>query len=340
MTIKNNKIGKHIKTFLLSAALMTLIISASGMGIPYAAAITEKTLDPGLGSGNNWWGVKASTLSESNQYWFGKLSNGSVNPAHPSGYKGRTNVLFIHEFRPGDNTKQFAIEWQAAIQGKDPWNNNGGNPNGIAPLISNSNFPAPATAPSAYNLKAQWIWTNDKLPLTDQINANYLTDLWFCKVDASNNCTNASDFIVIDFMFEQLKSSGNNGVWQQNIVSDADILFTPGTQYYTPYCNIETKSGINHHVYHYDVVVDNTSHGSGTWNEKIANVDQYITDAFNHSYASGGSGGCTHTIPDGATGHRSSFKIVDQETGIELSAQNFGKSGRVEGGISNSDLYY
>lgn len=335
---------RNIKTFLLSFTMMILIISVSGTGMPFAAAITEKTLDPGLGTGNKYWGVKASNLPESNQYWFGKTPSGGINPNHPSGYEGRTNVLFMHEFRTGDNTQQYAIEWQAAIQGKDPWGNNGANPgsNGIAPQSSNANFPAPASPGSPYNLKTQWLWTNDVKPLTDQINANYLTDLWFCKVDASNNCTSASDYVVIDFMWEQLSSTGNSGNWQQNIVSDTNNIFnpSPGTQYYNPYCNIETNRGVSHHVYHYNIVVDNTSHGADAWNEKIANVDQYITDAFNHSYNSGGFGGCSHWIPDGASGHRSSFSVVDQETGIEISAQNFGKSARVEGGISNSDLYY
>lgn len=338
---RNNQ--RTLRDVLMFSAGMILIIAASGTGIPIVAAITEKTIDPGLGCGNNWWGVKASSLPESNMYWFGKKTDCTVDPARPTGYKNRTNVLFIHEFRPGDSSQQFAIEWQGAIQGKDPWGNNGSLNNGKAPKVANTNFPAPATPSSgSYNLKAQWLWTNDVKPLTDQINANFLTNLWFCKVDVNKNCPYTSDYMVIDFVWMQLKSTGNSGSWAQNIVSDADSS-SPGTQVYVAYCeSVKASDNIhNTNVYHYSIVLDNTSHGSNQWIEKISNVNQYITDAFNHSYPHGGAGGtCTHNIPDGATGHRSLFSITDQETGIELSAQNFGKSGRVEGGISNSDLYY
>jgi hypothetical protein len=322
---------------------MALVITVSGNGMPLAEALTEKTIDPGLGCGNNWWGVKASSQPESNMYWFGKKTDCTVDPLHPTGYKGRTNVLAIHEFRPGDSTQKFATEWQAAIEGRDAWGNNGSLNNGKAPLVANTNFPAPATPPlgTAYNLKAQWLWTTDALPLTDQINANYLTNLWFCKVDGTNRCPSSSDYMVIDFMWMQLSSTGNSGTWQQSF--PADLSSEQGTQYYAPYCDREdsTTIGVKTNVYHYPIVLDNTSHGSNQWIEKISNIDSYITDAFNHSYGVGGNGAaCTHSIPDNASGHRSLFSITGQETGIELSAQNFGKSGRVEGGISNSDLYY
>lgn len=333
---RNNRYSP--RSILALSVGLALIVAASGTGMPLAAALPQKTIDPGFGCGNNWWGVKASALPESNMFWFGKKPNCTVDPAHPTGYKGRTNVLFIHEFRPGDSSQQFATEWQAGIQGADPWGNRGSLDNGINPLVTNTNFPAPATP--NYNLKAQWLWTNDVRPLTDQINANYLTNLWL---------VNSNSYMVIDFVWMQLTSTGNNGNWQQKIYTSSTDASkgtggAPGYQVYQPYCERWDKAGTgtgNINVFHYNVILDNTSHGSNQWIEKISNINTRLNEATTYAgYVDGGSDQYGQQCTTFTPGSRSSYNIVDIETGIELSAQNFGKSGRVEGGFSNSDLYY
>ncbi|NWG37537.1 hypothetical protein [Nitrososphaera sp.] len=322
------------------ATAMALVILVSGTAMPFAAGShggTHKAQDPGFGCGDSYWGIKSGQY-EYDQYKYGKEDNNNNCGTILYTYYGRTNIVKLHTFLPGDMSQQYATQWQAAIQGTDPWGNYGQYAWEHPPEILNGNGAFPASTSPSYNLKAQWLWTNDAKPLTDNVYANYLTNLWL---------VNTNSYIVIDFMWMQLKSNGSSPYsWVQNIVTDQSSTTkgntanpASGIQYYQPYCDREPGAGGTYkNVYHYNVVLDNTSHGSGQWIEKVASINSILTQATTYGgYVQAGPfGNCTTLTP----GTRSSYSIVDVESGIEVAAGSYGKSGKAEGGFSNTDLYY
>lgn len=325
MTTKTKLNTKKQTPLLAIAAMMCLVSLAGSNGMPIVSALTDKTLDDGIGCGNQYWGIK-SGLPENNYWFFGK---GTDCTTILNTYYSRTNVAKLHTDLPGDGSQQFATQWEAIIQGKDPWNNDGSYQNaGKAPITANSNFPITSIG-SSYNLKTQWLWTNDVIPQTDSVNANYLTNLWL---------KNGNSYMVLDFMWEQLKSPSSSPYsWSQNVVTDVDSTDS-GVQYYIPYCDKELSAdGINTiDVYHYNVVLDNTLHGSGAWNQADVPIGSLIDNALGHTYGTGGNGvSCTNANP----GAKSTYQITDVESGIEVAAHGFGKAGRAEGGYSYTELY-
>lgn len=319
----------------LFVATVSLLVVPNTTKVALASNPTdpEKVIDPGLGCGPEYWGVKTSPHM-SNEWVFGKTED-CTNAAGSIG--GRTNYVEINTELFGNMDEEFAIDWMGVIQGKDPWGNDGSFGGGADPNLDNVAFPALAT--NDYTLKAQWRWTDDLDPLTDDITANYLTDLWL----KSGNV-----YMVIDFMWMQLESTGNNGEWQQHIVSDSStgVNGAPGTQYYEPFCQLEGGPGGVGTVYsyHYNVVLDNTSHGMDQWIEKIANINSYLTDAVDYDHyklRTNDLGTCPEPSPGIEWGLvRQDYTITGIETGIEVSAQDFGKAGAAKGYFSNSNLYY
>jgi hypothetical protein len=314
---KQNATSYKLRPISLMAAVMALVITVSGNAMPLAAAITDVVQDYGLGCGNRLWGIKDYQNRETGQWFFGKDSGCSTVL---NTYYGRDNVAKIHTAMNTGGQSDI-ITWEAVIQGKDPWNTVGT----PAPVFSNANFPASST--NNYNLRAQWTWTTDKAPISANIKANYLTDLWF---------KNGNNYLVIDFMWMQLKNNGS-GTWMQvNPVPDYDGNSLNGVQYSNFFCSRELSA--DHvtyaNVYHYNVLLENgVSHAKNLWAEKSANINSYISDAFNNSYST--SGGCTASSP----GLRSGYSITGVESGIELLG-SAGEQGRVEGGYSMTELSY
>lgn len=308
MTFANKK--------LLVPILAVLVISMS-VGTAYALTVTQ---DKGMGCGSKNWGEREYDNTYTGiDHSFGK--NTSCNNVFS--FEGRYNTAVMTTALTG-NTAVDDIAWQAIYQGTNPWGENADTDGGAT--YDNSAFPLDSDQSSDYQLKTQWVWTQDKSPNSSDksIYANYLTNLWFVWDKEGDH----DYFLVIDFLWDQLEEDGDTGNWKQRTVSDQDTM--PGTQYFDIFC--EKIDGDT--VYHYNVVLDNTSTTAGTWNEKTANVESVIADAFSYSYDR--LDGCTDSTP----GSRSNFEIVDQESGIELQAQQPGATGTMKGAYSFSELWY
>ena len=317
------------------AALVLVALSVSGSGMPLAFAISDIVSDYGFGCGNRFWGIKDDTHNSELGHWF--FGSSASTCTGQTIYYSRYNVAKVHTAMNTLGTT-YKTAWEAAIQGRGEWGERG-NP---VPQQSNANFPASST--NNYSLEGQWLWNDDQQPQTTGIHAHFLTDLWFCKTgqQSSTGCNpSTSDYLVIDFMWMDLKNSGTNH-WQQNCVSDtnciSDVSSAPGTQYSPIFCQREAGAGGTlTNVYHYNVILDNVRHGINLWADKTANINQYITDAFNTQYP---AGACTHNYPGGSTnGHRGEYSIVDVESGIELDGAT-SDSGRVDGAYSFTRLSY
>lgn len=304
-----------------------LIPSTTKVALAATGIDPEKVIDPGIGCGNKYWGIKTDTDLAGTWAW-GKNTDCSVNTSQPA-IGGRTNYVKIYADHDAPNEK-FSISWQAIIQGKDPWGNDGSLPGGTVPQFPNTSFPALAT--NDYTLKAQWYWTNNQRPATQNLFANYLTNLW---LKSDNN------LIVIDFLWMQLKPTTTAPYdWMQNIVTDQSSSVrgntanpANGVQYYQPSCHIEgAPGGGTTHVYHYNIVLDNTSHGSNQWIEQISNINSYISNAISYSgyTAPLNKNGeqCSILTPNIHPNPRSYYTITGIETGIELSAAEAGANGR------------
>ena len=309
MTFDNKK--------LLVPILAVLVISMT-VGTAYAFTITQ---DKGIGCGAKNWGEReaGNDNTSGSDASFGK--NTSCN--NVSSYEGRYNTAVLTNQLSGSPAVN-EIAWQTVYQGTTPWGANAGTNGGAT--YDNSAFPLDSDQSTDYQLKTQWVWTQDESPNSSNksIYANYLTNLWFVWDKAGSD----DYFLVIDFLYDQLEEDGYSGNWKQRTVSDQDYM--PGVQYYDIFC--EKINGDT--VYHYNVVLDNTSTTAGTWNEDTTNVESYISNAFSYSYDT--LNGCTDSTP----GSRSSFDIVDQESGIELQAQQSGATGKIKGAYSFSELWY
>lgn len=305
--------SRRSDTKTIIAAILVVALATTSIASAYALTVT---LDKGLGCGKKNWGIKNHQNDETGQNTFGMHDNCTTVLNQ---YKGRNNNVKIHTGISGGVVEDIA--WQAIIQGTDPWGNSDTSGGALNHNTAFDNLASDQT--TDYQLKTQWVWTNDKKPATttSNIKANYLTNIWFDN--------GAGKVLVIDFMWDRLGNS--NGNWVQETISDQDTgADAPGTQYYVPFC----KSEGGEIVYHYNVVLDNTSKTVNVWTEKTANIESYIANAFAHSYNM--QSGCSNSSP----GTRGSYDIVDQETGIELQIFTAGHSGAVEGGYSFSELWY
>ena len=220
--------------------------------------------------------------------------------------------------------KKYGIAWSTIYQGTTPWDENADDDGGA--VYDNPAFPLDSDQTTDYNLKTQWVWTQDESPNNDNdpVYANYLTNLWF----VWDKPGPGKYLLVIDFLWDQLEEDGYTGNWKQRHISDQDYM--PGVQYYDIYCEKPSEDTI----YHYNVVLDNTSTTAGTWNEKTANIERHIANAFAYPYDK--TKGCTDSTP----GSRSNFDIVNQESGIEVQAQEAGATGTAKGAYSFSELWY
>ncbi|MDE0525667.1 MAG: hypothetical protein OXI27_03615 [Thaumarchaeota archaeon] len=295
--------------------IIVLAVSMVGMGTAYALTVTQ---DKGIGCGNRNWGERDHP-NNVGDVDFGKTwwCSNSVS------YEGRYNTAVITTELDGDPENE-DIAWSAIYQGTTPWNENADDDGGA--VYDNAAFPLDSDQSTDYNLKAQWVWTQDESPNNDNdaVYANYLTNLWFVWDKPGSN----DYFLVIDFLWDQLEENGYTGNWKQRYVHDQDTM--PGVQYYDIYC--EKINGDT--VYHYNVVLDNTSTTAGTWNERTANIETHIANAFSYSYDRDDE--CTDSTP----GSRSNFDIVNQESGIEVQAQEDGATGTAKGAFSFSELWY
>lgn len=314
--------GHRLRAILLTAAIASLIFTVSGSGMPVAAAIFDVAIDYGIGCGHGYWGVKNYQNDNGfhDDFKFGKLKDCTDNPAEASWF-GRDNYvkLAVHN----DGAKAEDIAWQAIIQGNDPWNCPNCAADNFPPQNSyTDNFPHDAT--KNYNLRVQWLWTNDLKPEAsagaDNLRAYMLTNLWF-------KSPNTNRIVVIDFLWDAL--SNNNGNWQQKSFIDND-LFATGTQYYDTFCRFDGT----YHVYHYNVVLDNEARSANTWYEKVVNINTYIDDAFGSHYAQ--TDGCSSNDP----GARSFNEVLDIETGAEIWNRYASDYASFRGGYSFSELYY
>lgn len=300
----------------LLSALIVFTIGMIGVGTVYALTVT---LDKGLGCGDRNWGERDypgndPDVTFGSTWWCGDSSS----------YEGRYNTAVITTELEGDPDR-WDIAWNAIYQGTTPWNENAYDDGGA--VYDNNAFPLDSDQASDYNLKTQWIWTQDESPNSnnESIYAHYLTNLWFVWDKSGSN----DYFLVIDFLWDQLEEDGYTGNWKQRYVSDRDSD-APGIQYYPVYC--EKINGDT--VYHYNVVLDNTSTTAGVWNERTANIESHIANAFSSSYD------LKRSCNDSTPGSRSNFDIVDQESGIEVQAQVDHATGTAKGAFSFSELWY
>ncbi len=245
-------------------------------------------------------------------------------------YFGRNNTAVLVNRIDGVNDPVEDIAWQAASQGTSPWGWDGDD---VQPQISNGNYPV-IGANKNFNLKTQWVWSNDLLPdsASSNIKANYLTDIWF------RHSTDPNKVLVIDFMWDRLEVNTSTGQWKQGSISGDSDTSTTSQQYYNPFCRkTDTKD-----VYHYNVVIDNTTNlSAGTWKEITANINNYINEAFNDTYVEKNpSNPCSSLTISGGSASRSSWNVIDQETGIELQIFTQNHGGRVKGAYSFSELWY
>lgn len=306
---------------------LAILVSGSSMPLVYASGVTA---DPGFGCGNRQWGVTNYHNDETNQASFGKAWDCIGNL---TAYKSRQNVVKLHTAVTSTHTAPW-ISWQAAIEGCSPWGTcdtgGAGHPEVTIPShYHNSIFDRPnSLATQNLSLHGQWVWSNDARPASSSSNveAHYLTDIWL--VHKTNNKR-----VVIDFMWTKLVNSG--GFWaQQTNIFDVDPVAI-GTQYSPLTCE---KDGSGLDTYHYNVVLDSTTHNPDTWADKTANISAYITDAISRTYSNSGQGpNCSSNTPGGS---KSNYDLVDIESGIELQVNNSISTGAVTGGYSMTDLYY
>ncbi len=303
--------------------IAVIAVTMVGFGTAYALTVT---MDKGIGCGPKNWGIKEYQNNDSGtSVAFGYQTNCTTTNFT---YHGRSNVATIETEINGSYPVN-RIAWASVFQGEDPFGNidtcttcdNGSDTVGHA-SNHNSNFPEPAE--ESYDLKIQWIWTNELKPATTTSNiyANYLTDVWL--EDTSNNV------VVIDFLVDRLKN--DNGNWAQDQVGNV------GTTYYTPFCKVDdrgTPSTLDDlDVYHYGVIVDtNDSRAVDTWHEITPAVSTYISNAFTATYT---QNGCGSNDPGVIT----SFDVIDQEQGIELQIFTANDDGKVKGAYSFSELWY
>lgn len=286
-------------------AVMALTIAVSGT-LPNASAVFDVLLDTNFWCGARYWGVK-NHQNDDPVASFGWPSS-CVGPPFP--YYGTGDYVKLRSAITRNSAPQWDISWAAAMQGTDPWGTTGN------PIVMNGNFPHDST--KNYTLEVKWLWTNDQKPTNSDIRAFYLSDLWF--KNPSNNKR-----LVIDFMVDRLAASGGNWVQQ----GSGGV----GSFYYTPYCNKE--GGID--TYHYNKVIHDSTTTAGQWNTVTRNINTDINNAFSHTYGTGGNGiACSSSSP----GARSSYNLVDSETGIEVQATAVGGKGKAEGGFSKVRLSY
>lgn len=319
-TQSNKSCGLQYKTFMLVAVV---VIAISMYGVEAASAVTV-TLDKGIGCGPKYWGVKNFQNEQTGSNSFGR----DANCNHVAYYFGRNNTAVLVTRIDGVSDPVQDIAWQAIIQGTDPWGFDGDD---TQPQVSNGNFNT-LTAEKNFNLKTQWVWSNDLLPnsASSNIKTNYLTNLWFQK------SSDANKVLVIDFLWDRLGVNSIDGKWKQESVgSDQDPA--SGLQYYDPFCEkIGTKD-----VYHYNIVLDDTTNLlAGTWKELTPNINSYINDAFNQVYTQKNPLTPCSSTGIGGSSTRSSWKVIDQETGIELQIFTANNGGRVKGAYSFSELWY
>ena len=308
--------NKKVFVPLLAVLRLTLTI-----GTAYAITDTE---DKNHLCGNNYWGEREYQNDFSgDDVVFGKTWQCN----NLASFEGRYNTAKITTEMTG-NPSQYDIAYSAAYQGTTPWDKNADQDGGA--VNDNTAFPLDSDPSSDYNLKTQWVWTQTGSPNSsnDSIYANFLTNLWF-----TNDVTGTNPdkyFVVIDFLYDQLEEDGTSGDWKQRTVWDTE-WWIPGTQYYDIFCNEDPDGNF---IYHCNVVLDNSGTSAGTWNEYTGNIDSYIDDAFSESYDQ--TNGCNDSTP----GNRGDFDLVDQESGIELQAQESGATGKVIGGYSFSELWH
>ncbi len=311
------------KALMLLATIVVVFISIQEID---AASATTVTLDKGFGCGPKNWGVKNFQNEQTGSNSFGR--DASCNQV--ALYKGRNNTAVLVNRIDGVSDPVNDIAWQAASQGTSPWGWDGDD---VSPNIANGNYPV-SGANKNFNLKTQWVWSNDLLPdsSSSNIKANFLTDIWFQKASDSNKV------LVIDFMWDRLGVNAADGKWKQESIGTDSDTGTPGTQYYDPFCR---KTGTKD-VYHYNIVIDNTTTLSAdTWKEITQNINSYVDDAFNHSYAEKDPGNpCSSLTISGGSGSRSSWNVLNQESGIELQIFTANNGGRVKGAYSFSELWY
>lgn len=306
------------------ASLVALIaIMSVTMSLDSVYATTTVTNNPAISCGSEHWGLKehdgAGTAGP------GSFTDTNHDCTNDTTYKSRTNAAKL-QVELDSTVNQYEISWDAVFQGEDPWgitDNDEGNAEN-----HNSAFDSLSSTHN-YNLKTQWVWTNDQTPYSgdsDNVAANFLTNLWFQK--------DANTILVIDFLVDRLES--DDGDWVQASISDASpwwLSGADGLQYYEPFC--KKVDGITE--YHFNVVLDTNNRAADSWWESVANVDDEIDEAFDWTgYINEGST-CSSTDP----GNRSDYDIVDQETGIEIQAlEDLTGTSNVEGGFSWSELYY
>ena len=300
------------KKIVMSILITTIVIIS--MESAYAFTMT---LDHGLGCGSRNWGIKEYQNDYSGiAVDFGRTHSCTTDFT----FHGRSNVAII-ENEINDNYPSQHISWVAIFQGEDPFGNKD-NQNGHA-KYHNTIFPKSATYD--YNIKVQWLWTNDKKPeySFSNIYANYLFDLWLEETSGNN-------VVVIDLLVDRLKN--NNGNWAQDSVGNV------GTTYYPPFCKVDDRGTRSTHddleVYHYGIIVDsNDSRVKDVWHEITVDISRYISDAFRVSYV---QNDCNSRYP----GSVNSYVIENQEQGIELQNFRYGDEGAVKGAYSWSELWY
>lgn len=299
---------------------MLVVIAITGMIMGTAHALTV-TINKDLTCGDRNWGERSFPINNRrNSVAFGSGSDCS----HTSQYLGKYNTAVITTSLMGYPAR-YDTSWQTIFQGTTPWNENAARHGGAT--YDNPAFPLASEQSRDYQLRTQWVWTQDESPNQSgrDVTANYLTNLWFIW---DRPGTNADYLLVIDFMWDRLEERGRTGMWQQDPVRDASPY--PGVQYYKPYCDSPSHDTI----YHYNVVLDNTHTSAGRWNEKTINIDRYIEDAFSQVYEM--QSGCRDNTP----GSRSDFVIADFESGIEVQALRPGATGIAKGAYSFSELWY
>lgn len=312
MTFNNKK---------LLVPILTVLVIGMTVGTAYALTVTE---DKGIGCGSKNWGVRdAVSLGETSTHAssFGK----NTSCTDVSSYQGRYNTAVITTGLTGTPEDQ-DIAWTAIYQGTTPWGENADTDGGAT--YDNGAFPLASDQSTDYNLKTQWVWTQDASPNSSNksVYANYLTNLWFVDEQGTYDY-----FLVIDFLYDQLEQNGTTGDWKQRTVTDVEGGLS-GTQYYQIFCD---KDSSGNTMYHYNVVLDNSSTTAGTWYENTANIESHIAAAFSSTYDILGS--CTDSTP----GSRSNFVIVDQESGIEIQSHAAsGGTGTAKGAFSFSELWY
>lgn len=321
MTKSNNR-HQNKRHFSLTAPLIggVLVMMMVTSGVVPAYAITHLPMDEWISYGPLEWAVKNYQNEMYDDGEFGRDTDASDSGVSTECDGSFTNFIKLQVEHDGAFTDKIA--WQGIMQGTDPWGNAhsedtfpfGTPENNIYKAVdedgSDDNLPTSGT--QSVTVDTAWCWTDNFQPdaSSDNVKANFLVDLWY--YDSTND-----QAVVIDLMVDRLYNNG--GTWAQ------DNAFNVGDNYSTPKYS-GTTNGVD--VWHYGVVVEDTSTSANTRYTFSSNVNDYINDAFNYDY--------TGSDP----GSRSNFQLVSVECGIEITGGSSSDGGKAEGQYYKCDVRY